>query len=344
MFHNFKEYHVDVTRIEERLPWGGLIHPSIVRNKDDSLMGFLSYTSAEEPASISVPFRFPNGWSFWSEKQHRVDSMVCSDHYYFSFVWNPFFNSSGQVVNTLDRSRMSRDDRISYFYNLLQKLEQIFQKRAAVQLLTNDAVLAYLRSTLTVSRPVPPAPIPLYLDALLSQDLHFSMQDDTVILDGKTIGILTPLGYLSPDILQAIFAHYHTFPYRFVRRFLFCDEKTFQKEQNRYMSQWCIGRHSMLRFIQERLQGNLFGYDTCSFLFSHEDPKQLTTIMEQAQTVMEKLGLPFIVEEFNLKDVFWGSLPGLFRANLVPPVTTADSWNEFFLCDRPEAREVHQNV
>ncbi|MEN6623786.1 MAG: hypothetical protein ABFD50_19830, partial [Smithella sp.] len=316
-----------------RLPWGGLIHTAIVRNKDDDLMGFFQDASTEQPQTAGFKQPLQNGWCLWTEKQHGFDLAQSVDRFFITLVWNPFFNKEGQVVNALDHTIMSREERIPYFYNLLQEIERIFQKRADIRLLTNESVLSYLRSTLTTSRPVPQAPVPLYLDALLSQNLRFVMREDDLEIDGKTIGIITPLGYPEPGALQTLFAQYEAFPYRFVRRFLFCDEHTFQKEQNRYMSRWCSGRKSMLHFLKSRIQGQLSGYDTSSFLFFHDNATKLQQTLADAEAVMRQLEIPSILERFNLKDIFWGSLPGIFRANLVPPVSKADNWDEFFYCD-----------
>ena len=37
--------------------------------------------------------------------------------------------------------------------------------------------------------------------------------------------------------------------------------------------------------------------------------------------LMKVMELPYIIEDYNRKDVWWGSLPGIFRANVMPPLT-----------------------
>ena len=39
----WKEYEMDPTCVADWLSWGGLVHPSIMRGKDDSFFGVLAY-------------------------------------------------------------------------------------------------------------------------------------------------------------------------------------------------------------------------------------------------------------------------------------------------------------
>ena len=52
-------------------------------------------------------------------------------------------------------------------------------------------------------------------------------------------------------------------------------------------------------------------------LVSKEDYARTEAYLEK---LLGTLGLPYIVEDYNAKDLWWGSLPGLFRAAVVPPI------------------------
>ena len=52
-------------------------------------------------------------------------------------------------------------------------------------------------------------------------------------------------------------------------------------------------------------------------LVSQEDYARTEAYLEK---LLGMLGIPYIVEDFNAKDLWWGSLPGLFRAAVVPPI------------------------
>ena len=47
--------------------------------------------------------------------------------------------------------------------------------------------------------------------------------------------------------------------------------------------------------------------------------------------VMDAFGVPYILESFNLKDVWWGSLAGCYRANIRPIVTGFGSLSDFLI-------------
>ena len=53
--------------------------------------------------------------------------------------------------------------------------------------------------------------------------------------------------------------------------------------------------------------------------------------------------MPFAFESYNLKEYFWGSIPGLFLANVRPPVT-GFSYLAEFLGGRVKAKPKNQHI
>ncbi|WP_333595637.1 hypothetical protein [Anaerospora hongkongensis] len=319
----------EITSVADKLPWGGLVHSAVVRNKDYSLMGFFQYT-AQNLSEKTIPIQhFRNGWSLWTEKQHLPGQ---EDKYYMTLNWNPFYDQSNRIINTLNKKAISVEESIPYFYQTLQQLENSFSPHVQVQILKDDAIISYLRSTLCTLRSAPLTDRPLYLDALLSQDLQFTFRAQDLQIDGQTIGIVTPLGDPEQSKLHILFDRLQEYPYRFARRFLFSDASTYKRDQERYMDKWCAGRSSMLELIRKHLgQGQIFAYDAKSILFWNQDTDSLEIAIRQAETAMKELGIPCIIENYNLKDIFWGSLPGLFRANLTPPAVKLKDMTEIFI-------------
>ena len=41
---------------------------------------------------------------------------------------------------------------------------------------------------------------------------------------------------------------------------------------------------------------------------------------EYLHHLMYARALPYVIEDYNAKDLWWGSLPGMFMAGLVPPI------------------------
>ena len=46
------------------------------------------------------------------------------------------------------------------------------------------------------------------------------------------------------------------------------------------------------------------------------------------QALLDSMELPYLVENYHQKNVWWGSLPGMFRSNIVPPILGFDSLDE----------------
>ena len=43
-------------------------------------------------------------------------------------------------------------------------------------------------------------------------------------------------------------------------------------------------------------------------------------VSEYLHHLMHARALPYVIEDYNAKDLWWGSLPGMFTAGLVPPL------------------------
>ena len=112
----WKEYEMDPTCVADWLSWGGLVHPSIMRGKDDSFFGVLAYEPYQPLAGkpIILP-EFKNGWCFWMEHQHQQHR----DRHYLVVAWNPFFNR-GHIINGILKKSMDWDEAKETFLHLLQ--------------------------------------------------------------------------------------------------------------------------------------------------------------------------------------------------------------------------------
>lgn len=86
----------------------------------------------------------------------------------------------------------------------------------------------------------------------------------------------------------------------------------------------------MLREIEKDILGNFNGYCWNGFIFrlDESDYENFYSDMEEYLTGKE---IPFVFEHYNLKDVWWGSLAGLFLANITPPLIGFNSAEEFIL-------------
>jgi len=76
-------------------------------------------------------------------------------------------------------------------------------------------------------------------------------------------------------------------------------------------------------------------------LSSETNKVRRETFREEAylEKLLGTLGIPYIVEDYNAKDLWWGSLPGLFRAGLVPPLCGFSSLEELLAMEKSEEAE-----
>jgi hypothetical protein len=178
--------------------------------------------------------------------------------------------------------------------------------------------------------------VPLYLDALLSQDLDLNLSGNSIEMGGKetvAVSLACPLPLKQEkSLLRAV----DRLPFRFVQRLLIMGQEKAEKKLLSYMSKWCGGRKSVKKLIKAPLLGELTGL-YANNLFLLTDKGQGKEIERYIRDVLNRLEALYIVEDYNRKDVWWGSLPGLFRANLTPPQMSFGGLDELMSHYRKEA-------
>jgi hypothetical protein len=178
--------------------------------------------------------------------------------------------------------------------------------------------------------------VPLYLDALLSQGLDLNLSGNSIEMGGKetvAVSLAAPLPLKKEEILlHAV----DRLPFRFVQRLLLMEPEKAEKKLLAYMGKWCSGRKSVKKLISAPLLGELTGIYANS-LFLLTDKGQTKEIERYVRDVLNRLESLYIVEDYNRKDVWWGSLPGLFRANLTPPQMSFGGLSELMTHYRKEA-------
>ena len=198
----------------------------------------------------------------------------------------------------------------------------------AAKILEYQEILDFLTFSLTQGEKEVEMPgIPLYLDALLSQDINFEFKANDILVNGKKILILS-----LPTVPEVfgMFEDYQKITYRYVRRILFFDDKESLAEWKKYSGVWCAGRKTMLRKIEEEILGEVTGYFWNGFIF-HLDAANYEKFREYAEKKMREEEILYVIEDYNLKDVWWGSLAGMYLANITPPLIGFNSAENLLL-------------
>lgn len=320
MIKKLQEYYIDDSALHEWIPWGGLIHPSIIRNKDESIMAIFSYDEIKEYTEDDSTFiNFVNGWVLWNECQHFNNSTKK----FLTVLWNPFYSEKKtNILNGINGEKIKFKDKEKHFLSVLMMMKNYLTIKTNAKLLENDEVLSYLASTISMKKVnVEMQEIPLYLDVVLS-DVQFKMLSNKIEINDKKIAIVSipSIGQYRPFILNTLLDSLNKYEYRFCRRLLIFSKENAKKEVNKYMSTWCKNRMAVKDCIKETLLRDTNGFYMNSFIFFHEDENLLNHNIKYIQQIIEMMGLPYIIENKNYKDVWWGSIPGIFRANITPPI------------------------
>ena len=333
---SWKEYDLSNNTVADWLPWGGLTLPHVVQEKDGSYFGIIRYKAL--PEGKNIDFKLPvfrEGWSLWLERQHVP---MGEDGLYFVLCWNPFINKAGYAVNRLSKEIIVQaEDAGIYFATVLDDLAVSLGKVTEAEVLEYQAVIDFMSFAIAFNEQKIIMPeVPLYLDALLSQDLDLNLSSNSIEIGGRetvAVSLAAPLPLKQEEtLLHAV----DRLPFRFVQRLLIMGQDKAEKKLLAYMNKWCSGRKSVKKLIKEPLLGELTGL-YANNLFLLTDKGQGKEIERYIRDVLNRLEALYIVEDYNRKDVWWGSLPGLFRANLTPPQMSFGGLDELMTHYRKEA-------
>ena len=333
---SWKEFDLSNNTVADWLPWGGLTLPHVVQEKDGSYFGVIRYKALPEDCveKIEIP-SFKEGWSLWLERQHVP---LQEDGLYIVLCWNPFINKAGYAVNRLNKEVIVKaEDAGIYFATVLDDFAETIGKVTEADVLEYQDVIDFMSFAISYNEQKVIMPeVPLYLDALLSQDLDLNLSGNSIEMGGKetvAVSLACPLPLKQEkSLLRAV----DRLPFRFVQRLLIMGQEKAEKKLLSYMSKWCGGRKSVKKLIKAPLLGELTGlYANNLFLLTEKG--QGKEIERYIRDVLNRLEALYIVEDYNRKDVWWGSLPGLFRANLTPPQMSFDGLQELMTHSRKEA-------
>ena len=314
---SLKNFGLQSRALEEWVPWGGIVHPNVMKQKDGSffaIMEYKPYTIAlddmeEHPAKV-MPFR--RGWVLWAEHQHVASG---ESHDYFVLCWNPFYSDRKYVSNSL-RPKVDKKKTLAHFLEVLTEMTELMQTYTEVRLLAYQEIMDVLSFTLSGGGDHKEMPeVPLYMDALLTQDLHYKFHGNHIRYQDKELFLCS---FFSPEVMDGIYAYMRELTFRHTRRLTLFNQKEAKANFLRYSQRWFPNRKVLRKFATESLFSNYNGYylDNVQAFLPEETYKHFRAEFSKA---LEENFMPYLFEDYNLKECFSGSLPGLFLANNRPP-------------------------
>ena len=270
-----------------------------------------------------------NGWSVWLEEQHYNSE----SHYFITISWNPFVSSAGTVKNVLvGDDSISERETVAYFGIVLQNFRDELNRNIKCQLLTYQELLDFLSFTLSMGTVHVEMPeTPLYINDLISQDadIQFNTANNVIIQDNTVLTVSLPIKPNLSDVNE-ILSTIHDQTYRHVQRLLLFSKEKAHNELQRYTKSWCPGRNAIKELLLQNLIKKINGYYSGTLFILAED---YNACLDTISAKLNELRLPYRIEDYNLRDVFWGSLPGIFRANITPPIMGFNSFNELLFIE-----------
>ena len=335
---SLNEFGLQSTAIEEWIPWGGIVRPSVMKQKNGSMFSIITYHPYTTDLSTTLPlWEFRRGWVIWNEHQHCAD-MPGQD--YLILGWNPFYATGRTYVENALRPKISINETVDYFEKEVHSFLADFQKITSARLLEYQEIMDVLSFSLSMGDDRQELPdCPLYMDALLSQDIDFQFGGNDVFINGKRVCVVS---LFVPNEMDKIYSCLKHMTYRHTRRLLLFNEKEAKRDVLRYTGKWFPTRSVLRRMATDDIISTYNGYYTDTFLF-HLDQTNDEPFRAFFTDVLDREYLPYIVEEYNLKKVFWGSLPGLYLANADPPITGFQYLAEF-LHAHIEAQEENEDI
>lgn len=337
---SWKEYSDSDKTIGDWLPWGGIIRPFILKNRDDSLLAVIEYEQLENEAVnlLKLP-EMTNGWALWVEEQNRKGEK----HHFITVLWNPFY-SGDEARNTLaSDAPVNEAGTTAYFEITVKSFKEELSKTIPCKLLVYQELLDFLSFALSLGNNYVKMPdTPLYINDLVSQDadVKFNTANNVIINNNIVLTVSLPVKPSISD-MKRVLESIAQYPYRHVQRLLIFDRKAAEGELKKYTKAWCPGRNTIKELLTRGIIKNINCYYSNTLLILTDN---YFDCMDDLRGPLDSLQLPYRVEDYNLRDVFWSSLPGIFRANITPPITGFNSLNELLFVGSPETENEDRYV
>ena len=341
---SWKEYRLDNKGIWDWVAWEALTHESVLRNKDDSVLGVIRYKPfvQQKGEKIDLP-AFSKGWVMNIEEQHGEAGEAC----FLTLTWNPFLNLKGdRVENALgENSSITIEAMEQHMFSVLDTLASRFPSEAEARILKYQEIIDYLAFSLAHGRLYVEMPaVPVDLDSLLTQDFSADFSKNLITFGEETFLVLTLpafLGCMEETLRRIVEEMTRTeIPCRHVQRILFFGEKEARKEMERRdrMGLWCNSRKYIKELIEAPLHGKFHGYynNTLVALVKTEDYARTVAYLRKLFYETQEF---YIIENFNAKQRWWGTIPAHFRAGIAAPICAFQSVEELLRASGKDKEE-----
>lgn len=320
--------------------------------------GWAIYAEAQRIKSSQYPESvFPDRISLLIDEE-RKRYFAAGNHYENNYFFTLLYLPPQETSNRFEKLLIERDqerEREAYSAHLkafLTEADRVYHLFSELLVeatpLDDEETLTYLHSCVSPKIHRVKAPeIPMYLDAILV---------DTPLIGGleprlgdhhlRTVSVLGFPGTSIPGLLDNL--NRLNFEYRWVTRFISLDKEDAKAEINRYRKQWFAKRKGVMTMIRETVAQTesamvdsdalnksidadmavqevsddavSYGYFTATVTVMDTDSTQVEKKIRAIEKTINSLGFTVVLETLNAVDAWFGSLPGLCRANVRRPL------------------------
>lgn len=301
----------------------------------------------------------PVGWLVDEERRghHQAQGAHFDSSYYATFTWLAPMESAKTTealfINDPNRVQQNasydagRD--LAHFMRVVTDLIGIMESCfAVVHALTDDETITYLHACVSTHRhPMVAPPIPMYLDALLTDDVL--QTGEIAVLGNRFLMTASINGFPDeglPGILDAL--NHLDVEYRWATRFICLDKADAEAELTKYRRKWYSKRKGFLTLIKETMSGQpsplvdtdadlnaldadvalqelatdqvAFGYYTSTITVWDDALERCEATMDRIVKVINQRGFAVRIETSNAFQAWLSSLPGHVYANVRRPL------------------------
>lgn len=305
----FKRYDEKTNILASYLPWLYLVKDNIIRNKDGSLLCAFIYEDIDTAILKQIAVSNISLWIDYVDKQKTL-----------YIVYNPLlYNADLKKINSS----------IEKFSEFILEIEHNFRLCS----LKNTTLINSLYKIITIDKTISMMNNPIYLDYKLTKNHSYKKYlKEYLVIDEYYLQCVKLLGY--PEFLTKsliLYLEHNNIQFRYNKRLIFLSDKDKQKEIQRYTKNWSKSHKEFLKVLTYE-DNSLCAYYNNILVIYNKDIQKLVEDITNVTKFSNHYGVPTVIDKSNMGDIWYSTISGMFRSNLVSPLMEIDeSKNMFFI-------------
>lgn len=172
---------------------------------------------------------------------------------------------------------------------------------------------------------------PIYLDYKLTKNHSYKKYlKEYLVIDEYYLQCVKLLGY--PEFLTKsliLYLEHNNIQFRYNKRLIFLSDKDKQKEIQRYTKNWSKSHKEFLKVLTYE-DNSLCAYYNNILVIYNKDIQKLVEDITNVTKFLNHYGVPTVIDKSNMGDIWYSTISGMFRSNLVSPLMEIDESKDIF--------------